>query len=89
MKTITDTATALSKFLVADDVVITHINDNTQIKVGEPAMYIIGCMDITNATIYENVTNAPADWYGNRYFFDGTDWTANSDWVDPRIEDEE
>ena len=89
MKTITDTATALSKFLVADDVVITHINDNTQIKVGEPAMYIIGCMDATNATIYEDVTNAPDDWYGNRYFFDGTDWTANSDWVDPRIEDEE
>ena len=89
MKTITDTATALSKFLVADDVVITHINDNTQIKVGEPAMYIIGCMDITNATIYEDVTNSPEDWTGNKYFFDGTDWDTNPDWVDPTLEDGE
>jgi hypothetical protein len=46
-------------------------------------------MDITNATIYEDVTNSPEDWTGNKYFFDGTDWDTNPDWVDPAIEDEE
>ena len=87
MKTIVETSTKLSKYLLADDVAITATADN--ITVGDPAQFIIGDMNSGNATITENVTNAPSDWTGNKYKLDGTTWSANPDWVDPTLEDEE
>ncbi len=87
MKTIVETATKLSKYLLADDVTITATADN--ITVGDPAQFIIGDMNSGNATITENVTNAPSDWTGNKYKLDGTTWSANPDWVDPEAEDGE
>ena len=86
MKTIVETATKLSKYLLADDVAITATADN--ITVGDPAQFIIGDLNSGNATITENVTNAPSDWTGNKYFFDGTTWTLNPDWVDPTLDEE-
>ena len=87
MKTIVETSTKLSKYLLADDVAITATADN--ITVGDPAQFIIGDMNSGNATITENVTNAPSDWTGNKYKLDGTTWSANPDWVDPEAEDGE
>ena len=87
MKTIVETATKLSKYLLADDVTITATADN--ITVGDPAQFIIGDLNSGNATITENVTNAPSDWTGNKYKLDGTTWSANPDWVDPEAEDGE
>jgi hypothetical protein len=81
MKTIVETATGLSKYLLADDVTITATTEN--IVVGDPAQFIIGDLNSTTVTVTENVTNAPADWTGNKYFFDGATWTLNPDWVDP------
>jgi hypothetical protein len=40
MKTIVETSTGLSKYLLADDVTITATADN--ITVGDPAQFIIG-----------------------------------------------
>ena len=59
------------------------------ITVGDPAQFIIGDLNSTTVTITDNVTNAPADWTGNKYKLDGTTWSANPDWVDPDAEDEE
>ena len=87
MKTVVETSSGLSKYLLADDVTITATADN--ITVGDPPQFIIGDLNSTTVTVTDGVTNAPADWTGNRYFFDGTSWTANSDWVDPTLEDEE
>ena len=87
MKTIVETSSGLSKYLLADDVTITATADN--ITVGDPAQFIIGDLNSTTVTITDNVTNAPENWSGNRYTFDGTTWTANPDWVDPTLEDEE
>jgi len=87
MKTIVETSSGLSKYLLADDVTITATADN--ITVGDPAQFIIGDLNSTTVTVTDGVTNAPADWTGNKYTFDGTTWTANSDWVDPTLEDEE
>ena len=81
MKTIVETASGLSKYLLADDVTIVSNADN--IVVGDPAQFIIGDLNSGNVTITENVTNSPEDWSGNKYFFDGTTWTLNPDWVDP------
>ena len=87
MKTIVETSTKLSKYLLADDVTITATSDN--ITVGDPAKFIIGDLNSSNATITENVTNAPSDWVGNKYKLDGTTWSANPDWVDPSEDDGE
>ena len=85
MKTIVETSTSISKYLLADDVTITATADN--ITVGDPAQFIIGDLNSGNATITENVTNAPADWAGNKYTFDGTTWELNPDWIDPETID--
>jgi len=87
MKTIVETSTKLSKYLLADDVAITATADN--ITVGDPAQFIIGDLNSTTVTITESITNAPDDWTGNKYKLDGTTWSANPDWVDPEAEDEE
>jgi hypothetical protein len=84
MKTIIETATGLSKYLLDDSVAITTNSDH--IVVGDPAQFIINDLNSSNATITENVTNAPSDWIGNKYTFDGTTWTQNPDWVDPDAE---
>jgi len=81
MKTIVETATGLSKYLLDDSVTITANSDH--IVVGDPAQFIIDDLDSSNTTITESVTNAPGDWTGNKYTFDGTTWTQNPDWVDP------
>jgi len=85
MKTIVETSSNLSKYLLADDVDITATA--TEITVGDPAQFIIADLNSTTVTITDNVTNAPDDWTGNKYFFDGTTWSANPDWVDPDAEE--
>ena len=87
MKTIVETSTKLCKYLLADDVTITATADS--ITVGDPAQFIIADLNSSNATITENVTNAPSDWTGNKYKLDGTTWSANPDWVDPSEDDGE
>ena len=87
MKTIVETSSGLSKYLLADDVTITATAEN--ITVGDPAQFIIGDLNSTTVTVTDNVTNAPDDWTGNKYTFDGTTWTLNPDWVDPTLDDEE
>ena len=43
---------------------------------------IICDMNSSNSTIHTGVT-PPADWRGSKYLFDGTDWTANPDYIAP------
>jgi len=81
MKTIVETATGLSKYLFDDDVSVAVHSDH--IVVGDPAEFIIGDLNSGNTTMTEGVTNAPVDWTGNKYTFDGTTWAQNPDWVEP------
>ena len=84
MKTIVETSTKLSKYLLAYNVSITSNSDN--IVVGDPAQFIIGDLNSSTVTITDNVTNAPSDWVGNKYKFDSGTWSANPDWVEPEEE---
>ena len=86
MKTIVENTTHLSKYLLADAEVVVLNEDN--IVVGDPAKFIIADLNASTATVYENVT-APADWSGDKYTFDGTDWAMNPAWVDPAAPIEE
>ena len=84
MKTIVETATGLSKYLLDDSVVITKASDH--IAVGDPVESVIWDLNFDNATVYENLANTRVDWVGNKYKFDGTTWTQNPDWVEPESE---
>lgn len=84
MKTIVETATGLSKYLLEDTVVITANSDH--LVVGDPVEFIIWDLNSSTVTITESVINAPSDWTGNKYTFDGTTWTQNPNWVDPEAE---
>jgi len=84
MKTIVETATGLSKYLLDDNVTITATSEH--IVVGDPPEFIIADLNSNNAAVYENLTNTRADWIGNKYKFDGTTWTQNPDWVEPESE---
>ena len=84
MKTIVETATGLSKYLLEDDVSVTANSDH--IVVGDPVKFIVADLNSSTVTITENVTNAPSDWTGNKYTFDGTTWTQDPNWVEPEAE---
>ena len=85
MKTIVETSSQLSKYLLADDVAINMTSDN--ITVGNPAQFIVGDMNSGTATLYTDVTDSPSDWFGCKYKYDGTTWAANPDWIDPEEEE--
>ena len=80
MKVIVQDQTNLSKYLVEDEVVVETTSD--KITVGSPALFIIDDLNDGNSTVYDSVTNAPSDWVGDKYLFDGATWTQNPDWVD-------
>jgi hypothetical protein len=86
MKSIVETSSGLSKYLLADDVNV--IATAESITVGDPAQFIISDLNSTTVTVTDGVSNAPDDWAGDKYFFDGTTWSLNPDWVDPYPEPE-
>lgn len=77
MKTLIHNESKQSKYIWADDVVITLADD-----VIYTPDFNIGDMNSTNATLVENVT-PPDDWYGCKYLYDAGAWTLNPNWVDP------
>jgi hypothetical protein len=79
MKTIVEIETKLSKYLLDDAEAIT-VNADT-IVVGEPTRFTVTDLDSGTAAVYENVT-APANWVGNKYTFNGTDWALDPNWVE-------
>lgn len=83
MKTITRNEDNISIWMFADDKALDVQSD--KIIVGDPEELIIGDCNSSNVTVHENVTE-PDDWFGWKYFYDGTTWTLNPDWVDPRKE---
>ena len=88
MKTIVENSTKLSKFLYPDDKEILMGEDKITIgPVDNPELYV-GCHNVVDCTLYENVTE-PDDWYGNKYTFEDGVFTSVEDWIDPRIADEE
>ena len=68
------------KYLYPDDKTLTVTT--TEITVGDPPELIITDLNSDNSTIVENVTNTPADYYGNKYTYVGGTWTKVSDWDD-------
>ena len=85
-KTITRKSNNVSVYLLHDDATVDlSATPNATVR-GDTggSDFDIGDLNSSNATVHEGVT-APADWQGNRYTFDGSDWTEVDGWVDPKV----
>jgi hypothetical protein len=87
MKTLVATAKNLSKYLFDDNAVIAfevrefEVNGTVkQIPYTKTPEFNIADLNSDNAVVYENVS-PPADWDGDKYFFDGQTWSLNPDYV--------
>lgn len=79
MKTLTKNN--LSLYLFQDDKLL--LIEADKITVGDPVDFIIGDCNSGNIVLHEGVIG-PEDWIGGKYMFDGTEWTLNPNWVDPK-----
>lgn len=79
MKTITLNNDNRSIMLVDDSVTVAIKKDHV-VKGNERVYGLHKDM----VTLHENVTNAPDDWASSKYFYDGSTWSENPDWVDPK-----
>jgi len=77
-KVITENSTNLAKYVFDDGDTITYEAD----RLVCPA-FIVADLNSGNCTEHISVADVPGDYVGNRYFYDGADWTVNPDWVDP------
>ena len=86
MKTITENSTKLSKYLFEDSKAVTMGSDKITVGDSSSPDFYIADLNSSNATLTENVTDAPENWTGNRYTYNPSadpKWAANPDWVDP------
>tara|TARA_Y100000034_G_scaffold132594_1_gene195982 strand:+ start:685 stop:960 length:276 start_codon:yes stop_codon:yes gene_type:complete len=77
-KTITDNRLKISRYLFDDDVELTVSEE--YIRTPD---FIIGDLNSTNSTLYENLTDAPEDWAGGKYKYSDNVWSLNPDWTSP------
>jgi len=81
MKTLVLNETKQSKYVFNDGRDVTIESDNIQMGADASAPYhskkAFGVQDLdsSNCTLYTGVT-PPDDWRQDKYFFDGTSWTA-------------
>ena len=78
MQTITFNGSNKSTYIFEDGDTLTSTAENITTP-----NFIIGDMNSSNATIHTGVT-PPAGWQGGKHLFDGSSWTANGAWTDPK-----
>lgn len=81
MKTIVRKHNGLSLYFMPDDCPV--VIKETHTEIGNPVENYVWDCTTADVVLHENVSD-PGDWLGSKYFFDGTNWTLNPDWVDPR-----
>jgi len=78
MKTVTLKQDNRSIILEEDSVTVTVKSDH--VARGDERIYGIHS---GNVKLHSKVKNVPNDWAPSKYFYDGSNWTQNPDWVDP------
>ena len=76
-KTIIETSSKVSKYLLEDDAIISITESDITIP-----NCIIWDMNSNNAELVENV-EAPEDWVWCKYIYDSEAFTLNPDYVEP------
>jgi hypothetical protein len=72
-----------SLYIFQDDKPVNITSES--VIVSEPDGNIITDCDSSNSIMYENVT-VPDGWIGRKYFYDGTNWAVDPDFVEPNAE---
>lgn len=88
MKVLVRNEDNISIYLIDDGATVSFVDDQIRIT-GDPAMgdVVVGDRSSDNTTLYEGVTDEPQDWFGWKYFYNGSEWTLNPDFVDDNLED--
>ena len=79
---ITKTATGEVKHKLADGTEY-FLNPDNIIIGSHPNAKFCYSQNLSNVTVYKGVTDTPGDFDWNKYTYDGTSWTANSDYREP------
>lgn len=82
MQTIVKKPGNVSVYLFDDAEQILILED--RIEVGAPANLIIADMNASNAEVVL-CGNAPQNWIGNKFIYDGQNWMLNADYAEPII----
>lgn len=83
MQIITRTSSTIALYAFDNTEVISLGDDST--SVGDPVDLIISDCNQSNASLWTQVQDTPADFVGGKYCFDGKAWTANPDFVEPEL----
>lgn len=83
MKVLVRNEDNISIYLIDDGATVTFTADQIYI-IGDLEMgdVVVGDRSSDDTTLYENVTDAPDDWFGWKYIYDGSEWTPNPDFND-------
>tara|TARA_Y100000356_G_C11216698_1_gene266721 strand:+ start:339 stop:608 length:270 start_codon:yes stop_codon:yes gene_type:complete len=87
-KTLTRNGSNISLYKFEDSQHIAQTENDTTVYTGDSSSeiaFIIADCSSNNSTVHTGVT-VPDDWYGWKYIYDGTSWSANDTFVDPREE---
>ena len=76
MKTLTKDN--LSLYLLEDDVTV--VMTKKDITVGDPPEFIIADCSSQDTVLHDGVS-LPEEWTGHKYFYDGTGWALNPNFV--------
>lgn len=82
MKVLVRNEDNISIYLIDDGATVNFVDDQIHIT-GDAEMgnVVVGDRSSDDTTLYEDVTDAPEDWFGWKYFYDGSAWTLNPDFV--------
>ena len=76
----------MSKIITRNGVVkyVFDDTDSIDVQIGRIITpdFIIGDLNSTNCTFIENITDAPEDFSGDKYLYDGVNWTLNPDYME-------
>lgn len=83
MKVLVRNEDNISIYLIDDGATVDFVDDQIHIT-GDAEMgdVVVGDRSSNDTTLYENVTDAPSDWFGWKYFFNGSTWSLNPDYVE-------
>lgn len=72
----------MSKIITQNGIVKYVFNDIDNIDIQEHRIitpgFVIGDLNSNNCTFFENITDTPDDFIGDKYLYDGINWSINS-----------
>ena len=84
MQTIVRKDTNVSLYYLADSKTVNISSDQTTISTGGTPELIIADCNSSNVTLHTGV-EAKSDWFGGKYKYDGSSWSANTSFKGERF----